>query len=287
MINNINNDPVICPICLRDKIRAVAEKDGFHYFRCQPCSLVFIHPQPSSELLRSKYQEYLPEDENSIRAWRSSMEEVISKSAALIEKETGAGRILDVGCGYGFFLNYLAERGWEAEGIEISARGRAYAARNFPALKVRGNPLPDPDIPDHCYDAVSLFYVLEHLSDPIAVLKETRRILKPGGVLLLRWPHSTPIVQLLGPLGRGLDLYHTPYHLFDYSSRFLKNRLTILGFESIRTLIAGNTRPIDPLGRWSSKVFGGLGGLLSLVTAGRLLLPGVSKTTLARRRTTE
>ena len=132
-------------------------------------------------------------------------------------------------------------------------------------------------------DAVTLFYVLEHLSDPIGILKETRRILKPGGVLLLRWPHSTPIVRLLGPLGRKLDLYHTPYHLFDYSPSFLKNTLTNLGFESIRTLIAGNTRPVDRLGRWSSMVCGGLGELLSRVTGGRLLLPGVSKTTCAMK----
>jgi SAM-dependent methyltransferase len=261
----------------------VFENQGWGYYRCRPCALVFIHPQPSSEFLTDKYKEYLPESENAIHGWRLSMEGVIRKSAALIERRRGSGRILDVGCGFGFFLNHLAERGWRAEGIEISPHGRAYAARHFPALKIRETPLPDPDLPSDYYDAVTLFYVLEHLSDPIGILKETRRILKPGGVLLLRWPHSTPIVRLLGPLARRLDLYHTPYHLFDYSPRFLKNTLTDLGFVSIRTLIAGHTRPADRLGRWSSSVFGGLGEFLSRASGGRLLIPGVSKTAVARK----
>jgi SAM-dependent methyltransferase len=236
--------------------------------------------------LINKYQEYLPQSEKEIRVWRLSMEEVILKSAALIAKEMGTGRVLDVGCGYGFFLNHMAGQGWQAEGIEISPLGRAYA-RRFPGLQIRGKTLPDQDLPADFYDAVTLFYVLEHLPDPIAVLKETQRLLKAGGVLLLRWPHSTPIVRLLGPLARGLDLYHTPYHLFDYSTRFLGSTLTGLGFTAIRTLIAGNTLPADRLGRWSSRIFGGLGEFLSRASAGRLLLPGVSKTTLARKKCPE
>ncbi|MBI5582585.1 MAG: class I SAM-dependent methyltransferase [Deltaproteobacteria bacterium] len=283
MINNINNKSLSCPVCRGRSPKLVTEKNGWTYYRCRPCSLVFIHPQPSPEFLAAKYQEYLPDNEDRIRDWRLSMEEVIRKSAQLIEKERGPGRILDVGCGYGFFLDHMAGRGWQVEGVEISPLGRAYAARHFPALKLRETPLPDPDLPSNYYEAVTLFYVVEHLPDPIRVLKEARRILKPGGVLLLRWPHSTPIVRLLGPLGRGLDLYHTPYHLFDYSPRFMEKTLADLGFESIRTTIAGNTRPRDRLGRWSSMIFGGLGEFLSRVTGGRLLLPGVSKTTVARK----
>ncbi|MCU0580189.1 MAG: class I SAM-dependent methyltransferase [Desulfobacterota bacterium] len=215
------------------------------------------------------------------------MEEVILKSAALIEKETGPGRILDVGCGYGFFLYHMAARGWQAEGIEISAQGRHYAAEHFPRFRVRPKALPDPEIPDCSFDVVTLFYVLEHLADPVGVLREVQRILKPDGLLLLRWPHSTPIVRLLGPLARGLDLYHTPYHLFDYSTRFLESTLTGQGFTAIRTLLAGNTLPADRLGRWSSRIFGSLGEFLSRAGAGRLLLPGVSKTTLARKKSPE
>lgn len=211
------------------------------------------------------------------------MEQVIRKSAALIEQQTSPGRILDVGCGFGFFLNHMAGQGWEAEGIEISAAGRRYAAEHFPGIRVRPAGLPDPGLPDRSCDAVTFFYVLEHLADPLGILREAHRILKPGGVLLLRWPHSTPIVRLLGPLARRLDLYHTPYHLFDYSDRFLKTTLTALGFASIRTRIAGHTRPAQTIGRWSSLIFGGLGEFLSGVSSGRLLLPGVSKTTVARK----
>lgn len=272
-----------CPLCRTPSNQRVFKKKDWAYCRCRPCSLVFIHPQPSSDFLTDKYQEYLPESEEGIRAWRLSMEQVIRKSAALIEQQKSPGRILDVGCGFGFFLNHMAGQGWEAEGIEISAAGRRYAAEHFPGIRVRPAGLPDPGIPDRAYDAVTLFYVLEHLADPLGILGEAYRILKPGGVLLLRWPHSTPIVRLLGPLARRLDLYHTPYHLFDYSPRFMDRTLAETGFESVRTCIAGNTRPADRSGRWASLIFGGWGELLSLATSGRLLLPGVSKTTMAMK----
>ena len=282
MVKKINIiQTITCPICHRPSTWRLARKDGWDYYGCRSCSLVYIHPQPSPEFLTSQYQGYLPEDEIQIRSWRLSMEEVFRQSADLIEQRKKPGRILDVGCGYGFFLNHMAQRGWQAEGLEISAVGRRYASAHFPDMPIRSAPLPDPAIPEGAYDAVTLFYVLEHLADPIGVLQETRRILKPGGVLLLRWPHTTPIVRLLGPFARILDLYHTPYHLFDYSPRFIKKAMTASGFGSIQTGIAGYTRPDQLLARYVSIIFGGLGEFLSRRSSGRVLLPGVSKTTIA------
>jgi SAM-dependent methyltransferase len=178
----------------------------------------------------------------------------------------------------------MAERGWRGDGIEISQTGRNYCRNHFPGLRIESTPLPDPSILDGSYDAVTLFYVIEHLVDPLMALREAFRLLRPGGVLLLRWPHTTPIVRLLGPFRRFLDLYHTPYHLFDFSKPFIEKQLATIGFIDIITIINGKTKPTSSLGRISSLIFGGAGEWLSRASRGRWLIPGVSKTTLAHRK---
>jgi 2-polyprenyl-3-methyl-5-hydroxy-6-metoxy-1,4-benzoquinol methylase len=271
----------LCPVCQTRSDRLVAKKDSWSYYRCGFCPLVFSHPQPSFPELTAAYQHYLPGDPDQIQAWSRSLEEVIQKSAKLIEERRKPGRVLDVGSGYGFFLQYMAKRGWEVDGIEISQPGRDYCRTHFPGLPVRSNPLPDLSIPDNSYDAVTLFYVIEHLPDPLMALREAFRILKPGGILLLRWPHTTPIVRLLGPFSRFLDLYHTPYHLFDFSKYFIEKKLLTIGFIGIKTTISGKTKPPSSMGKVSSLIFGGAGEWLSRISQGRWLIPGVSKTTMA------
>jgi SAM-dependent methyltransferase len=282
-MNNKNKEifPAPCPVCRTPSARLVAKKDSWSYYHCGFCLLVFIHPQPSFPDLTAAYQNYLPGNPDQIQAWSRSLEEVIHKSAEIIEERGRTGRILDVGSGYGFFLHYMADRGWRADGIEISQPGRNYCHTHFPGLKIKSTPLPDPSIPDRSYDAVTLFYVIEHLADPLMALREAFRLLRPGGILLLRWPHTTPIVRLLGPFSRFLDLYHTPFHLFDFSKLFIEKQLATIGYINIKTIISGKTRPPSRLGRVSSLIFGGAGEWLSRVSRGRWLIPGVSKTTIA------
>jgi len=281
--NKTNLSPP-CPICQTESDRLFAKKNSWSYFRCSSCPLVFLYPQPSVPELAAAYQNYLPERQDQIQAWFRSLEEVIQKSADLIEERVKPGKILDVGSGYGFFLQYMAQKGWQADGIEISQPGRNYCQTHFPGLRIRSNPLPDPSIPDRSYDVVTLFYVIEHLADPLLVLREAFRLLKPGGLLLLRWPHTTPIIRLLGPFSRLLDLYHTPFHLFDFSKPFIEKQLATIGFIDVKTIICGKTKPTSSLGRVSSLVFGGAGEWLSRVSQGRWLIPGVSKTTMANKK---
>ena len=273
-----------CPLCRNVSRRLIHRKGMWAYYSCRSCRIVFLFPGPAPAELTSAYQDYLPVQEAAIEQWHRAMEDVIQSSADWIEKEAGKpGRLLDVGSGYGFFLDCMSRRGWQAEGLEISEFGRAFTRKRFPGIGLHEQPLFQCAFPDRSYDVVTLFYVIEHLPDPVGLLKEVGRILKPGGLVLLRWPHSTPIVRLLGPLARGLDLYHTPYHLFDYTRSFLERTLHEEGFSSVKTLVLGKTRPASFLGKWSSRLMGGLGEFLSHWTKGRWLLPGVSKTTLAKR----
>ncbi|MCP4668167.1 MAG: class I SAM-dependent methyltransferase [Deltaproteobacteria bacterium] len=208
----------------------------------------------------------------------------MEKSIGLIESKIkgGPGKLLDIGCGYGFFLGEMKSRGWQVQGIEISPVGRRYA-RDTWGVQVHSQALEDLALPENCFDVVTLFYVLEHVVDPRALLKEVSYILKPRGLVLLRWPHTTPIARLLGPLSKRFDLYHTPYHLYDFTPKTMEMLLNQSGFKRVRTMVKGHTLPPQRAVRWASIMTGLIGEALYHLSRGNILFPGVSKMTLAQK----
>ncbi|MHC1742598.1 MAG: class I SAM-dependent methyltransferase [Syntrophobacteraceae bacterium] len=273
----------ICALCGRNDSKPVIREGRWQYFRCQWCGLVFLHPQPTLEYLDGHYQEYLPEAPGEIDGWRRMMERVHQRTESLVATiMSEPGRLLDVGCGYGFFLDHMVRRGWNAKGIEISATARHYGRERL-RLDVSSRPLPRPDWGDATFDVVSLLYVIEHLPDPIAAVKEAHRLLRPGGLLVLRWPHTTPIARWLKPWASKLRLYQAPSHLFDFSPETITRLLSGIGFESVRHFIGGWTIPNASGPRLVSVITGALGETLARLSRNRFLLPGLSKTTLALR----
>jgi SAM-dependent methyltransferase len=246
------------------------------------CGLVSLYPRPTVQELMENYEDYLPVHPEEIDKWEKMMKPVVNKSADLIESQinTGRGRLLDVGCAYGFFLHEMQSRGWQVEGVEISGTGKQYVQNTW-GINVYPEPLENLDIPENSFDVITLFYLIEHVGDPLELLNKVNRILKPGGLILLRWPHSTPTVRILGPLSKKLDLYHTPYHLYDFSPKTMKKLLTLSGFKDVETMIGGYTLPSREIYRWTSVSFSGLGEFLYRLSGGKILLPGVSKTTIA------
>ena len=268
-----------CVLCGSSQFRLIHQKDRWKYIQCRACGLVGMDPHPSDDELLGSYGEYLPEDPEKIRAWKTMMMPIIRHSAGLIESKPG--RLLDIGSGYGFFLEEMKNQGWEVEGIELSETGRNHTQGRI-KVPVHSRPLELLSLPEDHFDVVTLFYVIEHLSDPVATIREIRRILRPEGMLLLRWPHSTPVVRLLGPLSRMFDLYHTPFHLYDFSPRTISMLLSATSFEHVRTVIGGHTLPELPIYRYASIITGIFAELLFKLSGGRVLVPGVSKTTVAR-----
>jgi ubiquinone/menaquinone biosynthesis C-methylase UbiE len=208
------------------------------------------------------------------------MRPVFHRAANLLKQYGREGKLLDVGTGFGFFLVEMKKRGWETAGVEISQNAMDYARDVF-GLTILPGPLEKADFPDNHFDAVTAFYVIEHLSRPMAFLRECYRILKPGGLLLLRYPHTTPIKNLLQLLGIKNRLYDLPAHLCDFSPKLIQQCLERIGFEKCQHLIGGYTLPGDLGKRTFSILFGGFAEALFYLTGQRFLFPGVSKTVLA------
>lgn len=250
--------------------------------RCLRCGFIYQNPPPSQRELLKAYQTYLPEGKEAIEAWGRMVEPVFSKGAALIERTVPRGRLLDIGTGYGFFLALMQSRGWEVMGLEVSRTGAHYGRKRW-GVPILPQPWEKTSFPEGEFDVVTAFYVIEHLPDPLAFFREVHRILRPGGMIMMRYPHTTPIKDILSLMRIKNRLYHLPFHLSDFSPRTMRRALEKAEFKRIKTRIGGFTAPANPAGKWAGIIFGNLAETLCQLSRGRILLPGVSKTTIARK----
>lgn len=136
------------------------------------------------------------------------------------------GRILDVGCGRGVVLGPLADHGFEVHGVERTASAAQGAD---PRALIRIAPcLADARYPDDHFDEVVIWHVLEHLDDPRGTVAEVRRILRPGGRLVVAVPNfSSAQARWAGPAWFHLD---APRHLFHFPLEALRRLLVESGF---------------------------------------------------------
>jgi SAM-dependent methyltransferase len=246
-------------------------------WKCPSCGFIYLNPRPNPASLRSSYQTYLPDDESGIEQWHRMMMPVFSRAADFIEKNQPRGRILDVGTGYGHFLFEMHGRGYETLGLEISRTGVKFAREQL-GLNMIDKTLEEAQLPSNHFHAVTAFYVIEHLDNPMSFLRECYRILKPGGLIFVRYPHTTPIKNFLALLGISNTLYDAPYHLSDFSPNTMKRFLEKAGFRDNRSVIGGYTLPAHLPSRIVSRFFGSVSQVLFSLSAHRVLFPGVSKT---------
>lgn len=279
----LNTHNAQCYICGGTKCCIIKKEAAWNVIQCKDCSFVYITPVPSEQFLHLHYQQYLPSDSIHIEQWRIMMTNIFLRSINIIEARhsLGRGALLDIGCGYGFFLELARQRGWNVYGIEPCAHARAYAASK--GIAVDSENLFTRAYSDEMFDVVTLFYVLEHLPEPLRYLKEINRILKPGGLLLIRVPHITPLVKFLKIFRIPNKLYDSPSHLSDFSPRTMALALEKTGFCEINTFPGGATRPRAIGQRIISYGSGVLADLLYFISWKRLLMPGVSKTTIASK----
>jgi len=273
---------VVCALCGADDCASVDVQRGYRAVECRRCRLVYLNPRPTPEWLARSYQSYLPADADGVANWNRMMAGLYrSTRRRMIERFPSGGRLLDVGCAHGHFLEIMRNGGWQVEGIEICEP--AVAACQRKGLPVQTATLATADLPPVRYDAVTMFYVLEHVTDPMGGLRRIHTSLKPGGLLVVRVPDTTPIVKLFARLGCRTGLYDPPYHLFDYSPRVLARMLRETGFQNVRIEIDAATRPARLRPRLVSLTASWFGRLLQSLSGGRLLLPGVSKTAMAEK----
>lgn len=201
--------------------------------RCRRCSLIYQNPRPTlgemGQHYPSHYDAYHYDRELRQRNWlkRWAAEYGIDKRCRYVTRYKQSGALLDIGCATGLFLDGMRRRGnWELLGLEPSAPA-AEAARRL-GLRVITGTLEETDFPTGHFDVVTLWDVIEHLHDPAGALRRIARILKPGGILVIRTPNfDSWEARLFGRYWAGLE---PPRHLFVFTPQTLGAMLAQAGF---------------------------------------------------------
>lgn len=188
-----------CPICEIDDAVWVFEKEGFEFVKCRSCGLLHVNPQLKSDIAESFYKKSKMAT-NWIKLQQGAKEQdwnAQRKYLPALEKlnclKPDRGRLLDVGCSIGQFLKLSTQFGWECEGIELN-HDAAEFARNEYGLKVYEEKLEDLKLDKESYDIITLWGVLEHLTDPNNILDSIHKLLKKDGLLLLFVPNGNSLL---------------------------------------------------------------------------------------------
>jgi 2-polyprenyl-3-methyl-5-hydroxy-6-metoxy-1,4-benzoquinol methylase len=149
---------------------------------------------------------------------------------ALLGRGPAGVRLLDVGCSSGAFLETARQAGLDAEGVELSPEAAQTARRA--GFRVFTGRLEDARFPDAVFDAIALIELVEHLPDPRALLEEGRRILRPGGIVMITTPNGASLTaRAMGARWGVFSLTGMGGHVSFFNPRSLRMLAERTGFE--------------------------------------------------------
>lgn len=219
---------------LQDKLFSAPGTWSFRACSDPNCGLIWLDPVPVEEAINRVYAEYYTHAQKPVpqtrfgKVLRTGLSAVFSRVNPVHQErerlhlmylaDHAPGRLLDVGCGNGARLARLRALGWDVRGQDVDPVAVTYARETFGVNAYLGR-LEDLGLPEATFDCITLHHVIEHLHDPVALLRECRRLLTPRGFIVIVTPNANSFARKhFGASWRGLE---PPRHIHLFSPKTL------------------------------------------------------------------
>jgi 2-polyprenyl-3-methyl-5-hydroxy-6-metoxy-1,4-benzoquinol methylase len=245
-----------CPYC-NIPIHLYFRTGSKDHYRCLACDLICSDPQKTYNETVATYSEHYFE-KFSADQLEGQRDRLYSHILELIARNTGnleAGRLLDVGTGCGFFLVAAQKREWEVKGVEPSIQS-VEVARRQNGLDVFAGTLQKYDENSY-FDVITFINVLEHSTMPWREIARAKELLRPGGLIYLRFPNGffhSQIYRLIQkyPLANWLRRFLV-FHQYSFTTKYIRRLLHDYGFEQI-TIFNSPLSEGDPSNLFPNKI---------------------------------
>ncbi len=219
-----------CPLCNGTSYYEWGTVGKYSILRCKECGLGITDPFPTMKE-RAEANQEIYRVEQRIRTYLSRkgyFEKRYKKNITNIKRFKRAGKLLDVGCNIGLFLNVARNEGFSVTGVELNQGCAQYGINNF-KLDIRSDYLENIAFVAESIDIVTLFDVLEHIPDIHGFLSEIRRILRKDGLLVIQSPNIQSYMAILTK--SDWTWLTPPDHLYHFTPATLDRLLTDHGFD--------------------------------------------------------
>jgi 2-polyprenyl-3-methyl-5-hydroxy-6-metoxy-1,4-benzoquinol methylase len=245
---------VKCNICAGDNTTLVltAETRGLaslsfqaylNLVMCKRCNLIYVNPRPklkfiSQELYSNGYFATQFKDVKCLTGLDAYLHpEDIKERFNWISQFKDGGRLLDVGCATGVFLDYARSRNWQVFGVDVSEYAIKSIQEKFGFENLFNGELKDVDFPEDYFDVITVADVLEHTQDPFAFLLKIKQLLKNEGIVYIAVPNIRGLFFKIAILMAKFNLknyFDLPYHLYYFSLQALELLLEKAGLKIVK-----------------------------------------------------
>lgn len=214
-----------CILCYSHSLQTIKGYEQHYLVKCKSCKFVFCEPIPSTEELEEHYKSYGRNDYLSPITIKRYHEILDS-----FEPYRKTNKLIDVGCGVGYFLEAAKERGWEVYGTEFT--DKAIHICSGKGIKMKKGILDSKNYMPEEFDIITSFEVIEHINNPIHELNSFHKLLRKGGLVYVTTPNFNSILRYRLKSAYSNICY--PEHLSYYTPKTLKKVFTHTGFKTIK-----------------------------------------------------